>query len=151
MAEITGQDLRALLAAQRAAFMAEMPVGLAVRKDRMQRAIKLLVENGEALCAALSDDFGHRSREQSMLADIVGPICESADCFARDRQIQELGEGEYLAFMSAGAYGHVMASRYNTRPLPAEVLVRGSSFEQVTARETFEQMIANEKIPAFLK
>ena len=74
MAEITGQDLRSLLAAQRAAFMAEMPVSLAVRKDRMQRAIKLLVENGEALCAALSDDFGHRSREQSMLADIIGPI-----------------------------------------------------------------------------
>ncbi|HEY5226892.1 MAG TPA: hypothetical protein VIJ19_00050 [Opitutaceae bacterium] len=53
--------------------------------------------------------------------------------------------------MSAGAYGHVMASRYNTRPLPAEVLVMGSAFEQVNARETFEQEIANEKIPAFLK
>jgi diaminopimelate decarboxylase len=88
---------------------------------------------------------------RALVADIVGPICESADCFARDRQIQELGEGEYLAFMSAGAYGHVMASRYNTRPIPAEVLVMGSAFEQVTARETFEQMIANEKIPAFLK
>ena len=74
MADITGRDLRALLEAQRAAFVAEMPVGLAVRKDRMQRAINLLVENGEALCTALSDDFGHRSREQSMLADIVGPI-----------------------------------------------------------------------------
>ena len=53
--------------------------------------------------------------------------------------------------MSAGAYGHVMASRYNTRAIPAEVLVKGSAFEQVTARETFEQQIANEKIPAFLK
>jgi acyl-CoA reductase-like NAD-dependent aldehyde dehydrogenase len=74
MADITGQDLRALLEAQRAAFTAEMPVSLAVRKDRMQRAINLLVENSEALCAALSDDFGHRSREQSMLADIVAPI-----------------------------------------------------------------------------
>ena len=88
---------------------------------------------------------------RALVADIVGPICESADCFAKDRQIQELGEGEYLAFMSAGAYGHVMASRYNTRPIPAEVLVMGSAFEQVTARETFEQMVANEKIPAFLK
>jgi diaminopimelate decarboxylase len=88
---------------------------------------------------------------RALTADIVGPICESADCFAKDRQIQELGEGEYLAFMSAGAYGHVMASRYNTRPIPAEVLVKGSAFEQVTARETFEQMVANEKIPAFLK
>jgi diaminopimelate decarboxylase len=88
---------------------------------------------------------------RALVADIVGPICETTDCFAKDRQIQELGEGEYLAIMSAGAYGHVMASRYNARPIPAEVLVRGSAFEQVGARETFEQMIANEKIPAFLK
>jgi diaminopimelate decarboxylase len=88
---------------------------------------------------------------RALVADIVGPICETTDCFAKDRQIQELGEGEYLAIMSAGAYGHVMASRYNARPIPAEVLVRGSAFEQVGARETFEQMVANEKIPAFLK
>jgi diaminopimelate decarboxylase len=88
---------------------------------------------------------------RALTADVVGPICESADYFAKDRQMQELGEGEYLAIMSAGAYGFVQASRYNTRPIPAEVLVKGSAFEQVTARETFEQMIANEKIPAFLK
>ena len=79
------------------------------------------------------------------------PSARARDCFAKDRQIQEVGEGEYLALMSAGAYGHVMASRYNARPIPAEVLVKGSAFELVTARETFEQMIANEKIPAFLK
>jgi len=87
---------------------------------------------------------------RALVADVVGPICESTDCFAKDRQIQEVGEGEYIALMSAGAYGHVMASRYNTRPLPAEVLVKGSAFELVNARETFEQEIANEKIPAFL-
>ena len=73
---------------------------------------------------------------RGIVADVVGPICESADCFAKERQIQELGEGEYLALMSAGAYGHVMASRYNARPIPAEVLVKGSAFERVTARET---------------
>jgi diaminopimelate decarboxylase len=88
---------------------------------------------------------------RALVADIVGPICESTDCFAKDRQIQEVGEGEYIALMSAGAYGQVMASRYNARPIPAEVLVKGSAFEQVGARETFEQMISNEKIPAFLK
>jgi diaminopimelate decarboxylase len=88
---------------------------------------------------------------RALVADVVGPICESADCFARDRQIQELGEGEYLAFMSAGAYGHVMASRYNTRPIPAEVLVKGGVFELVNARESFEQMVANERIPTFLR
>lgn len=94
----------------------------------------------------------HRdTTRRALVADVVGPICESGDYFAKDRQIQELGEGEYVAIMSAGAYGHVQASRYNTRPIPAEVLVKGSAFEQVTARETFEQMIANEKIPAFLE
>ena len=94
----------------------------------------------------------HRdTTRRALVADVVGPICESSDYLAKDRQIQELGEGEYVAVMSAGAYGHVQASRYNTRPIPAEVMVKGSAFEQVTARETFEQMIANEKIPAFLK
>ncbi|HEY1848555.1 MAG TPA: diaminopimelate decarboxylase, partial [Opitutaceae bacterium] len=88
---------------------------------------------------------------RALVADVVGPICETTDAFAKDRQIQELGEGEFVAIMSAGAYGHVMASRYNARPIPAEVLVKGSAFEQVGARETFEQMISNEKVPAFLK
>lgn len=88
---------------------------------------------------------------RALKVDVVGPICESSDCFAKDRMLQELGEGEYLAFMSAGAYGFAMASRYNVRPLPAEVLVRGGSFERVTARESFEQMISGEKIPSWLK
>ena len=94
----------------------------------------------------------HRdTTRRSLVADIVGPVCESGDCFARDRPMQQVGEGEYLAIMSAGAYGRTMASRYNARPLPAEVLVKGSAFELVAARETFEQMIAGEKIPAFLQ
>jgi len=94
----------------------------------------------------------HRdTTRRALVADVVGPICETSDCFAKDRQLQELGEGEYIALMSAGAYGYTMASRYNARPLPAEVLVKGSAFELVTARETFEQTIAGERIPAFLK
>lgn len=94
----------------------------------------------------------HRdTTRRALVADVVGPICESGDCFAKDRQIQEVGEGEYLAFMSAGAYGSTMSSRYNTRSLPAEVMVQGSAFELVNARESFEAMIANEKIPAFLQ
>jgi diaminopimelate decarboxylase len=94
----------------------------------------------------------HRdTTRRALVADVVGPICETGDCFAHDRQLQEVGEGEFMALMSGGAYGRVMASRYNTRTLPAEVLVQGSAFELVTARETFEQMIAGEKIPAFLK
>ncbi len=68
------QDMGACLLAQRAAFMAELPVSAAVRKDRLQRCIALLVDHGEALCDAVSEDFGHRSREQSMLTDITGTI-----------------------------------------------------------------------------
>lgn len=94
----------------------------------------------------------HRdSSRPALTADVVGPICESGDCFAKDRQIQEVGEGEVIAFMSAGAYGYAMASRYNTRGMAAEVLVKGSAFELVNARETFEQIVAGEKVPAFLK
>jgi diaminopimelate decarboxylase len=94
----------------------------------------------------------HRDTARSaMVADIVGPVCESGDCFAKGRTIQEVGEGEYVAFMSAGAYGYTMASRYNSRSMPAEVIVSGSRFELVNARESFEALIAGEKIPAFLK
>jgi len=94
----------------------------------------------------------HRdTTRRALIADVVGPICESGDCFAHDRQLQDVGEGEFIAFMSAGAYGRTMASRYNTRPLPAEVMVKGSAFELVTAREDFEQQVAGEKIPAFLE
>ena len=94
----------------------------------------------------------HRdSSRRALTVDVVGPICESGDCFTKDRQLQDVGEGELIAFMSAGAYGYAMASRYNSRPMAAEVLVKGSAFELINARETFEQMIAGEKVPAFLK
>jgi diaminopimelate decarboxylase len=83
--------------------------------------------------------------------DVVGPICESGDCFAKDRTLQTVGEGEIIAFMSAGAYGYTMASRYNTRSMAAEVFVSGSRFELVNAREKFESLIAGEKIPGFLQ
>ncbi len=88
---------------------------------------------------------------RALVADVVGPVCESGDCFAHDRQMQEVGEGEHVALMSAGAYGFSMASRYNSRPLAAEVLVNGSGFELINARETFEQSIAGERIPKFLQ
>lgn len=87
----------------------------------------------------------------ALTADLVGPICESGDCFAKDRTLQTVGEGEFVAFMSAGAYGYTMASRYNTRPMAAEVLVSGNRFELVNARENFDAMLAGEKIPGFLK
>jgi diaminopimelate decarboxylase len=76
--------------------------------------------------------------------DIVGPVCESGDFFALDREMPNLNEGDLLAIMSAGAYGFVMASNYNSRPLPAEVLVRGNKFELIRKRQTHEDLVRDE-------
>jgi diaminopimelate decarboxylase len=76
--------------------------------------------------------------------DIVGPVCESGDFFALDREMPELHEGDLLAIMSAGAYGFVMASNYNSRPLPAEVLVRGDKFALIRKRQTREDLVRGE-------
>lgn len=78
------------------------------------------------------------------IADVVGPICESGDFFARDRELAQPEEGDLVAVMSAGAYGFVMASNYNTRPRPVEVLVDGDRYTIVRRRETFEDLVAGE-------
>ena len=77
-------------------------------------------------------------------ADVVGPICESGDFFAKDRALPRPEEGDLLAILSAGAYGFVMASNYNTRPRPVEVLVDGDRYTIVRRRETFEDLVAGE-------
>ena len=79
--------------------------------------------------------------------DIVGPVCESGDFLALGREMPGLHEGELLAIMSAGAYGFVMASNYNSRPLPAEALVRGSRFALIRKRQTWEDLVRNEIDP----
>ena len=76
--------------------------------------------------------------------DIVGPVCESGDFFALDRDMPEMREGDLLAIMSAGAYGFVMASNYNSRPLPAEALVRGDKFALIRKRQTWEDLVREE-------
>jgi diaminopimelate decarboxylase len=76
--------------------------------------------------------------------DIVGPVCESGDFFAQDREMPELHAGDLLAIMSAGAYGFVMASNYNSRLLPAEVLVRGNSVKLVRKRQTMDDLMLGE-------
>jgi diaminopimelate decarboxylase len=76
--------------------------------------------------------------------DIVGPVCESGDFFALAREMPELHEGDLLAIMSAGAYGFVMASNYNSRPLPAEALVRGKKFALIRKRQTWEDLVRDE-------
>ena len=86
----------------------------------------------------------------SWVADVVGPICETGDFLARDRQLPKTAAGDLLAFMSAGAYGFTMASNYNTRPRAAEVLVKGDRYAVVRERETYEHLLRGESIPDFL-
>jgi diaminopimelate decarboxylase len=76
--------------------------------------------------------------------DVVGPVCESADFFAQDRPLPEMKEGDLLALMSAGAYGFVMASNYNSRPLPAEALVQGETVSLIRRRQTMEDLVREE-------
>ena len=79
-----------------------------------------------------------------LTADVVGPVCESADFLARDRELPELDEGDLLAVLDAGAYGMALASNYNTRPRPAEVLVEGKRARIVRRRETIADLLASE-------
>ena len=83
--------------------------------------------------------------ENTILADVVGPVCESSDFFARHRAIADAQEGELLAVMSSGAYAAVMGSNYNGRLRPAEVLVDGTEVTLVRKRETYEQLVQNER------
>jgi diaminopimelate decarboxylase len=82
--------------------------------------------------------------------DVVGPICESTDKFASGRVLPEVNAGDRLAFMSAGAYGAVLSSGYNARPLVPEVLVDGDRFEIVRRRPSFEESVGLEKVPEWL-
>ncbi len=83
-------------------------------------------------------------------ADLVGPVCESGDYLARDRDLPDAAEGDVLAVMSAGAYGFSMASNYNSRRKPAEVLVRGDRWAIVREREHHPDLVKGELVPAFL-
>ena len=82
--------------------------------------------------------------------DVVGPVCETGDTFAKARALPALAAGDLLAFRSAGAYGAVMASEYNTRPLVPEVLVQGDHFAVIRARPTFDEILNRDTIPAWL-
>jgi diaminopimelate decarboxylase len=83
-------------------------------------------------------------------ADLVGPVCESGDYLARDRELPDARQGDLLAIMCAGAYGFSMASNYNSRPRPAEVLVRGDRWAVVREREDYADLVKGELVPAFL-
>ena len=85
-----------------------------------------------------------KSKTRTEKIDIVGPVCESGDFFALDREMPEVHEGDLLAIMSAGAYGFVMASNYNSRPLPAEALVHGDKVSLIRERQTWKDLVREE-------
>jgi diaminopimelate decarboxylase len=87
-----------------------------------------------------------RAQASLQTADVVGPVCESGDFFAREREVPELRAGELLSIMSAGAYGFVMASNYNSRPRAPEVIVDGARFHVVRERESFDDLVRGERI-----
>jgi diaminopimelate decarboxylase len=84
-------------------------------------------------------------------SDVVGPVCESGDFFCKDRLLPKVGEGDRLALLSAGAYGFVMASNYNTRQLAAEVLVNGRRAALVRSRQPAAAIWAGEQVAPWLK
>jgi diaminopimelate decarboxylase len=85
-----------------------------------------------------------REGENSLVADVVGPVCETADFLARGRELPRVVSGDLLAVMDAGAYGFVASSNYNSRPRCAEVMVEGRTSHVIRRRETLEDLIAGE-------
>lgn len=110
----------------------------------MNDLIRPALYEGHHEIAPLKEPAANEARE---VVDIVGPVCESGDFFAQDREIPLIGTGERLALLSAGAYGFVMASNYNSRPLPAEILVSGDNARVVRKRQTLDDLIAGEVLP----
>jgi diaminopimelate decarboxylase len=96
----------------------------------------------------VQEDAAHRAKHQ---VDIVGPVCESGDFLAKDRALADVRPGELLAVMSAGAYGFVMSSNYNSRPRVPEALIKGGEIHVIRRRETNDDLIRGEAIPAFLQ
>jgi diaminopimelate decarboxylase len=91
-----------------------------------------------------------RVRGPRIKADVVGPICESSDFLAKDREMDSFETGDLLAVMSAGAYGFSMSSNYNSRPRVAEVLGKGNAYHVIRARESYEDLVRGEVIPDFM-
>ena len=91
-----------------------------------------------------------KKKRKSQVVDVVGPICESGDFLAQEREMPQTAPDELLAVMSAGAYGFAMSSNYNARPRPPEILVRGEGYDIIRERESLDDLIRGERIPEFL-
>lgn len=127
-----------------------------IKKNTAKRFVIVDAGMTDLLRPALYDGY-HRivstatSSDQIVKADVVGPICESTDCFAVEREIPEVKPGDYLALMTAGAYGASMSSNYNSKTKAAEVLVVDDKYYIIRRRESETDLIRNENIPEFLK
>jgi diaminopimelate decarboxylase len=102
------------------------------------------VVRGNVQCDVQSEVRSKNLPVKKEIVDVVGPVCESGDFFARDRDLPRTEEGDLLAILDAGAYGMVLASNYNTRPRPAEVLVSGKSVKVIRQRETVRELYSSE-------
>ena len=91
-----------------------------------------------------------RSEGPEQAYDVVGPVCETGDTFARGRVLDGFKAGELAAILTAGAYGAAQASEYNARPLVPEVLVNGADWSVIRARPSYEEMLARDRLPAWL-
>ncbi len=92
-----------------------------------------------------------KNKGEEIIADVVGPICESGDFLAKDRRLSPVAQNELLAVMSAGAYGFTMSSNYNSRPRVAEVLVQDNQYYVIRKREAYADLTRGEEIPDFLR
>ncbi|HTM80238.1 diaminopimelate decarboxylase [Asticcacaulis sp.] len=125
------------------------------REDSGQQFLVLDAAMNDLLRPALYDAFHDirpvaRPGNETATYDVVGPICETGDTFTRGRDLPVMQAGDLVAFMSAGAYGAVMGSEYNSRPLAPEVLVRDADWSVVRPRPSYEEMMAREPLPAWL-
>ena len=125
-------------------------------QDRLRPIVVLDAAMNDLIRPAIYDAYhGIKPLKQATAAeqavDVVGPICETGDTFTRNRMLPPLEAGDLVAFMTAGAYGAVMASTYNARPLVPEVLVSGDTFEVVRRRWDVAEQLKLEKLPAWLE
>jgi len=95
----------------------------------------------------VKSDSGNPGRRRF---DFVGPVCESSDTFCLDEESTDLQSGDLVAILTTGAYGAVMASTYNTRPLVPEVFIRGNAFDVIRRRESYDEMLRRDHIPDWL-
>ncbi|MEK6608623.1 MAG: diaminopimelate decarboxylase [Myxococcota bacterium] len=128
---------------------------LLLKQGEVKRFVVVDAAMNDLLRPSLYDAYheiwpARRGAAPRIVADLVGPICESGDFLARDREMPEPSVGDLLCVMSAGAYGFAMSSNYNTRPRAAEVLVDGARYAVVRSRETIDDCLRGEQVPDWL-